>query len=225
MRGSDIVELDPLRIDLNDSEKILQARILTYSRKQISVDLKSDPSSDSTISIVFDFMDAGDGAILEVFHGGTTRPKLAGTIRGAKIKSFGEVSLSAKSIDLIRTKSAIRRYAKRRGRFSLIVLSFFLLPTSMIVALALRNSNTEQLVDPRKYNLNTLAGQAEFAKKVKDLGIKEPWDVTSYAMLAFVVILTLSFVLFTIWSTAKRIVPPSVVKEETEKSATTINSA
>lgn len=84
MTGQQIVEADPLRIQLPEGSEILQSYVLASSRPVIAADIRIDSSKRAAI-VDFDFLDNGDG--FAVFLGHTGSPgdaALTGTIRGAK---------------------------------------------------------------------------------------------------------------------------------------------
>ena len=85
VRGSDIVERDPLQLRFGG--EILNVRTRTVSREVVNfaVDTPTDSSEETrrTIYLSFEFLDPGDGAVLEVLHTGSDEtPKFTGTIVG-----------------------------------------------------------------------------------------------------------------------------------------------
>lgn len=68
IRGSDILEDDPLLIRFEDNDQVLQCRVLSMSRKQIKLAASVNPDVKSCVQISFDFLDANDGGILEIIH-------------------------------------------------------------------------------------------------------------------------------------------------------------
>jgi hypothetical protein len=93
--GSQIVESDPLRIELSAEEAILKAWSLKVTREVNACRLEPSPDSPAIAKIKFDFLDPGDGMAFEVLHTGTrTSCSILGTIRGmpSGISNFGRVS-------------------------------------------------------------------------------------------------------------------------------------
>lgn len=81
--GKDVVESDPLRLRVEDAGSVLAATILKSSRHvcQLQVNLPIDNSHQVDLS--FEFLDADDGAVIEVLHTSEKRAtQLQGTIRG-----------------------------------------------------------------------------------------------------------------------------------------------
>ncbi len=83
LSGTQIVDADPLRLELESSNKVLKAEILRASRSVNAVTLRAHDTRVSTVDIGFDYLDPNDGFTLEVIHSG---PKfdlhLCGTLRG-----------------------------------------------------------------------------------------------------------------------------------------------
>src|SRR5438105_1790882 len=81
--GSDVVGSDSLRIALAENDEFLQARVVYVSRRQCGIQVH--PSGEFA-EISFDFLDQGDGGLIEVIHQGSTSPTIDGTIRGAMVR-------------------------------------------------------------------------------------------------------------------------------------------
>lgn len=65
IEASDIARADPLRIVLPGDARILSAKILKYQRNTMLPNLKSQGRE---VLLSFDFMDRGDGCLLQVLH-------------------------------------------------------------------------------------------------------------------------------------------------------------
>ncbi|WP_430398234.1 hypothetical protein [Ferrovibrio sp.] len=94
IQRTDLVENDPLRINVGADGKILTATVLKVTRdvNRISFDVnKSEPHE---LHIDFDFIDQNDGAVIELLHT-SEKPtaKLTGTVRGLPrgISNYGVV--------------------------------------------------------------------------------------------------------------------------------------
>ena len=112
VRGSDIVAHDPLRLRYS-------AEVLTVSTRKVSresVRITADTSEDRRIvSCGFEFLDPGDGGVLEVLHTGSNEaPECTGTIIGLpkEPQYWGRAWGS----------SASSRRERRANRFVFIVL-------------------------------------------------------------------------------------------------------
>ena len=85
--GKNIVETDLLRINMGEKTKVLDTRIIKVTRpvNNCQVDLHVIMSDDVMWSepvIKFDYLDSGDGLVVELFHTDTGEaPKLIGSIR------------------------------------------------------------------------------------------------------------------------------------------------
>ena len=84
LSGADIVEKDPLRMVVGNDGAILSVSVLKTSRAVNDFQVFTRPSfSSSEARISFDFLDANDGAVIEVLHTSANRkPSLQGTMRG-----------------------------------------------------------------------------------------------------------------------------------------------
>lgn len=80
---ADIALGDPLRIVLPDDSRILSSAVLRASRDVIQFTCEPDANTANEANIHFEFLDAGDGAVLEFLHTSEARhTAIRGTIRG-----------------------------------------------------------------------------------------------------------------------------------------------
>ena len=78
--GADIASADPLRIDFEDETEVLRVRLVQRTRE---VNCVTCEPKDSTLYLAFDFLDPGDGALIEILHtSARATPKVMGTIKG-----------------------------------------------------------------------------------------------------------------------------------------------
>ena len=81
VRGADIVVHDPLQ--LRFSGEVLNVRIRKVSREAILFAADTSEERGETVQCKFEFLDPGDGGVLEVLHTGSAEaPKCTGTIIG-----------------------------------------------------------------------------------------------------------------------------------------------
>ena len=82
VRGSDIVAHDPLRLHFGGD--VLNVRIINMTREALRIKAKtSEEEARGTVCWDFEFLDPGDGGVLEVLHNGSDEaPKYTGTIIG-----------------------------------------------------------------------------------------------------------------------------------------------
>jgi hypothetical protein len=187
VRGADIVESDPIRIELNENDEPLQVRRLSSSRQQIELAAKADPHDSRSVYITFDFLDAKDGGIFEIIHQGDI-PNLLGTIRGATKRDHGPSDLSSATIKLIGERSVARRLrirAKGAGTFfsGLVFLALILWGSSYF-----DTKTVGYLVTVSRFNLHSMNGQANFANAVYTSG--NPY--TDSSIPTFIVVIFLS---------------------------------
>jgi hypothetical protein len=109
VRGTDVVSTDALRVTVPTDCTILQAKVITQARQSNGITLEL--AGKHEIKIGFDFLDAGDGFVLEVLYDGSGDVGVAGTIRGATVRDR-EADLSDKAIDTA-SKPFLRRIGMR----------------------------------------------------------------------------------------------------------------
>ena len=81
VRGVDIVAHDPLRLSFDG--EILDIRIKKVSREVLRITAAISEEVKSAVCFGFEFLDPGDGGVLEVLHTGSNKvPKCTGTIMG-----------------------------------------------------------------------------------------------------------------------------------------------
>ena len=124
IQGEDIVGSDPLRIDFDPDVRILSANILKTSRDVIGGVYTIAEVDKSSIAVEFEFLDKGDGFVLEILHTGIVRrPDLKGTIKGipAGPCKMGGSSSESKGIINAILKSAI--FGNRMAKIVLFILT------------------------------------------------------------------------------------------------------
>lgn len=165
--GTDIVSSDRLRIEVGDDDEILQVRIGSFSREQIGLALDGG-------DVKFDFLDAGDGGVLEVLHLGDEPARMAGTLRGAKVRATVASDLSPRGRNA-RNLPVRKRLFSGPGKGQRIFwtgdLVLALVGTALAVVFAWDVlARNPKLVDGARYDLGSIGGQAEFARRVTQEG-------------------------------------------------------
>ncbi|GJL68248.1 MAG: hypothetical protein NPIRA06_08830 [Nitrospirales bacterium] len=95
INGSDVVAGDPLRLELSDAGRILKHTILRQTRSVNGWRL--DQPAPNLLSLVFEFLDPGDGICAEVIHSEAgTKLDCKGTIKGmpAGMSNYGRAPWS-----------------------------------------------------------------------------------------------------------------------------------
>jgi hypothetical protein len=83
LEGKNIIVDDPLRLEFNERAEVLRVRVLRVTRKSNKFTAKVNSGSSNEVICDFDYLDAGDGAVIELLHTAEERyPKVQGTIRG-----------------------------------------------------------------------------------------------------------------------------------------------
>ena len=122
--GSQIVERDPLRLAFRREEAILQARIGAVSRPVVGVSCATDINTPAEVFLRFDFLDAGDGARVDILHTSTlSYPAVLGTIRGLP---RGIRLVTARPVPFLDAQSSFRRrLASGQPRLEVFVAVLF----------------------------------------------------------------------------------------------------
>ncbi len=215
IRGGDIVDSDPLRIEFGEGDIALQARILSTSRPQTRLTPTIDVAGKSSVNLTFDFLDAGDGAIFEIVHLGPEKPVVLGTIRGTKIGNYGDANLGSKAIEVIRKPRLLRflNYSPLRVRINVclcLLLAFIF--AVFAIALAIAATGHGHLVPVGHYNLRTISGQAGFSNAVVSSGNPHVLPYILFAVtVACASVYYFTIAIRTFVARSKRIVPKSVV--------------
>lgn len=123
--GDDLVNKDPLRLEVPDDNRILKYRVLKQTRDVN--EWKFDQSDDKILNLTFDYLDPGDGISLEVIHTATGRDlEVTGTVKGMPkgLHNHGEALL-------------IHRRIPKRSNFlkQMNVFLFFILLTGIFLFL------------------------------------------------------------------------------------------
>lgn len=193
VRGADIVPDDRLRIQLDDGDHALQARAASRSRLQNKLNVTVDSVNDRMIYVDFDFLDAGDGGVIEVIHHGPAEPRVLGTIRGADLGVRRKADLRPEVLEGA-TKAwwiRMKRLPLRLRLFPLVSIAVYLLIAILVSWYVF--SRSAQTVDAANYDLKSLIGQREFAQEVNRVGL--PSFVGVWAAIGGTVLLTLAYIM------------------------------
>jgi hypothetical protein len=83
LRGSDVVDTDPIRCDFSDGSRILEVSVVKRTRATNKFEVNLDPDRPHRAIFTFDYIDPGDGAVVEILHTDSKRyPEVNGTVRG-----------------------------------------------------------------------------------------------------------------------------------------------
>ena len=95
--GKQIVESDPLRLEFDKDAQVLRARIAKPTRDTNKFEVKINAKSPNEVACSFDYLDVGEGAVIELLHTAEKRyPEVRGTIRGVPkgILNLGSIASS-----------------------------------------------------------------------------------------------------------------------------------
>jgi hypothetical protein len=93
--GSSIQRDDPLRISAETGE-IVDVRVIGTSRRQNGVSTRRQ--SEDVAQIGFEFLDSGDGAVIDVLHTHNSSPLIKGTVPGLRLKDLGASDLTTAAL-------------------------------------------------------------------------------------------------------------------------------
>ncbi len=98
-RGNDVVTEDPIRCEFGADAVVLRVRVLKSTRPAIKFQARTTQSALNQVQFLFDYLDPGDGAMVEILHTGEKRhPTLSGTIRGVPRGMLNMGQLRASSV-------------------------------------------------------------------------------------------------------------------------------
>ena len=97
MKGEEIVAHDPLRLRFGGD--ILNVRIRKVSREVLRIRADTSGEIGQTVYCSFEFLDPGDGGVLEVLHTGSAEaPECTGTIMGLPEVKLGQKVLNTMTV-------------------------------------------------------------------------------------------------------------------------------
>lgn len=98
INDTDIVKADPFRLAVGDDGEILSISLLRPSRDVNEISITRSAIHLNQAFVTFSFLDASDGAVIEILHTSKGRvPELLGTLRGLPkgIKNLGKIGVNA----------------------------------------------------------------------------------------------------------------------------------
>jgi len=118
--GEDIAEADPLCVAVAEGHSLLEVRVLTESDRANQVKTRRLDSGAACL-VSFDYLDRGDGLVLQVVHTGEdSHVQITGTIKGfGKIVSSGLDSY----ITSATRRAVLKRLLLEGGLLALVVFS------------------------------------------------------------------------------------------------------
>lgn len=146
IEGSDITSAEPLAIEAVSPTRILDARIAyVHSRAtSFAAELATDGSR---VTLRFDYLDTGDGGVLQVLHTGASSDCIAvvGRIKGAGAPARRSVlpGLVTNPTPRRLTPHSGRKSSGSRGSLAVVGLFYILMPIGAAVSLFLSPSPAE----------------------------------------------------------------------------------
>lgn len=99
--GSNIINSNPLRAEYGIGTHVMRASLVKASRSENRAQVVIHPEKQNEVIFSFNYLDANDGAVFEVYHNGEdVLPKMIGTIKGHPkgIGYWGLIKLPKKEI-------------------------------------------------------------------------------------------------------------------------------
>jgi hypothetical protein len=211
---SDLLERDPLRIQLDENDELLQVRVLSASREQIALAASINPDDLSSACIGFDFLDVGDGGVIEIVHKGPSEPKVFGTIQGTDITDTGHAGLGRDALTAVALKSRFSRfrtYAPKRTQITMaatVLMTALIWGAFLLVYVLVEGIQSPGLVSAAHYKLNTIPGQAAFASAVDHRDFS---PLRYIYWVPLIIILSLAPLILRYIRISKRKIPRSIV--------------
>lgn len=84
IQADDITDIDPLRIDVGADAAFLDVRVTHQTHETNKCSVSIDPTSRNAMKIVFDYLGAGQGALISALISGNiaSEPTVCGTLKG-----------------------------------------------------------------------------------------------------------------------------------------------
>jgi hypothetical protein len=179
VNGHSVLATDPLRVSVDSSDSILQIRLVACSRPQIGVEIVENDEFPADRIVTFDFLDAGDGVVLEVLHHSSQAPRFHGTVMGANLVAVPGMKLDADARRGLRLSWFKRNWtsqpkAKKAAGIVAAVMSLVVVGLmSWLIVAALR---VPMIVPIGEFEIDTLAGQRELAGAIHEANnANDPW--------------------------------------------------
>lgn len=126
--GRSLPPTDPLGVDLINGDRVLSARVVAESRSQINV-TTSINDSQRGVDVAFEFLDIGDGFVVEILHEIHATPRMRGSIPGANIQVQPDLDLTPRGREFLRKSWWGRLRSAYRGQAILLLAGGILVLT------------------------------------------------------------------------------------------------
>lgn len=119
--GQSIPMTDPLGVELIEGDRVLSVRVVAESRSAIAVSATRSDSQHG-VDIGFEFLDVGDGFVVEILHEIHAAPIIRGSIPGSDMAAQPDLDLSPRGRQVAR-QGWWRRVRARHAPQSLVILA------------------------------------------------------------------------------------------------------
>ena len=187
-----IVEEDPLRIEVSDDDEIIHARLVSCSRAQIGVSIGRQ-SQGARVS--FKSLEQHDGFIIEVTHRGTSPARLAGGIHDLALVKRGHYpwgrirppfscDMSPEAREHMKQPRLFRDLLASVVDWMRIAVGVVMLALVCAMSVALWTRPSPTVAPVAEYDLTSTGGQAAFANAVLAQSVDASELLVMSAMLA-----------------------------------------
>jgi hypothetical protein len=202
IEGSSVLSSDPVRVSVAEGETIFRASVLSSSRPQNGISIEIGEHGSATAVIRFDFLDSGDGAVVEVLHSGAPEVTITGTVKGTDLAEqlglqWPEEAAPPRDPSVsfgqrIKRRLSLIAMSPRTGRPSAVRLAgslvavigavLFIVPLGQAIA---SMSSATKTIDASQYDLTTVAGQERFSLDfaMRNQGGGDPSDLEIHGLM------------------------------------------
>jgi hypothetical protein len=101
LSGTQVVETDPLRIEVGIDCEVLDVELERFTRKTNAFNISISPEYPNIVKCSFDYLDPQDGVVIRVIHTGDTDITVTGTLRGIPkgLSNLGDSMEMRQSVD------------------------------------------------------------------------------------------------------------------------------
>lgn len=111
IQGDDISCVDPLRIIVNERSALLSCELIKQTHKSDDFSLKMSEDKKS-VSLLFDYIDKGHGAVIKIRHTGDRDVKVEGSIKTVNSIKKVESSVTKRWLKRVSYRKFMRMYSK-----------------------------------------------------------------------------------------------------------------
>lgn len=167
-----IVDNNPFRLEFDPATQIVLARCIRQSAPHVRASVANVVwGACPSVCVDFSLLKEGDGGVIEIITRGEGKPKVAGVMRNAAVKSKFSGALGPDDLDRLAGKSMVYRllFGASITNAALTLTGLVAFVATVVVTLIIDTplvGDSSKLVPYRHYNLNLATGQVRFAHAV-----------------------------------------------------------